>query len=330
MVSERMLRTGVIARRQEASVFNDDPTASVQLDGLLVHRFALAAGKTRKTASVQNDPNLLCVLVRAGAVGVSFTHEPATQWKIDARRGFFLRSSEDYLLNWTDDTEVILVVARERLVTDFGASVDGDRHPLFAESSGLVGPTTGFFAELLGSEVLPGRVAAYALSRLAEEMLGSLFLERSSVGADRVPESPSLYRRALALMAARRAEASWTTAVLAIELAVSPRHLQRAFQAQGTSPSAELRRLRVELAVQLLTQPRYRMLSIADVARYAGFTTIDDLRRAFRIERMPAPSRVRANAAPAETKSVRRARRPDARSFVADSAGVAENQRRGD
>lgn len=279
--------------RVAASVFGAAPTASLVLGDLLVQSFVLEAGTRRRTLSAPNAEQLLCVLVRDGSMAFSLTDDPARRWQIEARRGFFLRGCDDVVISFAPDTSAIVIVAQEQLLAAFGAMA-GEGVPLFADRSALIAAAGGFFDGLLSALVAPKGVAEYALTRLAEEMVGGLFLERSSVGAGRVQAPPSLYRRALSLIAAKRVELSLTPASLALELAVSPRHLQRAFRDQGTTPSAEIRRLRVELAVKLLTQPRYGVLAVADVAQLTGFATVDDLRRALRLEGLPSPSRVRA------------------------------------
>lgn len=279
--------------RRPGEPFAGRPADTLALESVVLKRYELARGAER-VVPTSESPVLHCMLVAAGSVSVAPTLDSRRRHRADAGRGLFLRSRSDYLLAWSDEAEVIVVSAPEAVVAAFGAPLDESDGPLFAGDSALVAPATAYFRSLLSGAARPGRVATYALSRLSEEMVGSLFLERASVGAGPVKVQPSLYRRALALIASRRADSELTVPSLAAELAVSPRHLQRAFSEQGTSPAMEIRRLRVELAVQLLTEQRYDVLSVEEVSRFAGFTSADDLRRAFRLQGEPSPTRVRA------------------------------------
>ncbi|SDQ95791.1 helix-turn-helix domain-containing protein [Microbacterium sp. cf332] len=293
--------------RRSGEPFSGRSAQMLALETVVVKRYALAAGAER-VMPAGGVPVVHSVLVSAGSVSIAPTVDARRRHRADAGRGLFLRSRSDHLLAWSDDAEIIVVSAPEDVVAAFGAPIDDSDGPLFAGDSALLGPAAAYFRSLLDGAARPGRVARYALSRLTEEMIGSLFLERASVGAGPVKVQPSLYRRALALIAARRADPELSVPTLATELAVSARHLQRAFAEQGTSPTEEIRRLRVELAVQLLGDARYDVLSIDEVSRYAGFGSADDLRRAFRLHGEPSPTRVRAQ---------RRSARPERRGLHA-------------
>lgn len=69
------------------------------------------------------------------------------------------------------------------------------------------------------------------------------------------------------------------------------RHVQRMFAEVGSSPAAELRLLRVELAQNMLQDPEYDLLSLAEVAEYSGFRSSAALRRAFVACGLPVPRR---------------------------------------
>lgn len=269
-----------------------EPARALTFDRLSLVRFTLPARSGRLSLRSRKTQQVSCIFVAEGSLSVSFAQLRSRRSDVAPRQGCFLRSRNDYLLSWDGETELIVATMKEELVLAFGATIDDDSL-LFARSSALVDPALAFLRETLTSAVNPSAVATYALSRLSEELVGSLFLERSSIRIDKIQPPPSLFHRALALIASQRAELSLSSATIARQLAVSVRHLQRAFSEQRTSPSAEIRRLRVELAIQLLTEPQYRVLSIADIASFSGFRTVDDLRRSFRLERIPAPSQVR-------------------------------------
>lgn len=88
-----------------------------------------------------------------------------------------------------------------------------------------------------------------------------------------------LVDRARRMIAERAAERAFSTAVLSDELRISPRSLQEAFAAHGSSPAAEIRAERAEIA-RALRESGDRALSSADVARLAGFGSASSMRRA--------------------------------------------------
>jgi transcriptional regulator GlxA family with amidase domain len=74
-------------------------------------------------------------------------------------------------------------------------------------------------------------------------------------------------------------DADLTVDRLAEQVAMSPRHLARIFRAEtGETPAAYVERVRIETAQRLLETTG---LSIDDVARAAGFGTVETMRRAF-------------------------------------------------
>jgi transcriptional regulator GlxA family with amidase domain len=76
----------------------------------------------------------------------------------------------------------------------------------------------------------------------------------------------------------------WTIPELARRVATSPRHLDRLFQAYaGISPLSYLHKIRAAIARELLQQPG---LSVEHIAEMVGFSSAEQLRRAFhRFER---------------------------------------------
>lgn len=285
-------RSATLRRPPTSEELGVDAVAVRVLDDVLIQQLTIPGRTIRKAAGRDEIPLLACILVLSGGVSLSMTHVPSQQWRVGSLQAFFLVSRGDYLLNWSMDAEAIVVSLPEKVVEGFGATVRPHTR-LPSLSSALVEAAIGFFSGLCSAEPVTDRIAGYALTRLSEELVGSLLLESNGAHREHVDARPSLFHRALAMIASRRADPELTPMSLAAELAVSLRHLQRAFHDQGTSPTAEIRRLRVELAVQLLTEERYRVLPIADVSAYAGFRTMDDMRRSFRLAGLPSPSEVR-------------------------------------
>lgn len=94
---------------------------------------------------------------------------------------------------------------------------------------------------------------------------------RSTVAAADLPARLDLaLRRGLAQR--------WGVAEVARALAMSPRTLQQALTARGTSFSAEQRRVRVELAHEMLARPEH---SVAAIAGALGFASLPGFSRFF-------------------------------------------------
>ncbi len=159
--------------------------------------------------------------------------------------------------------------------------------------------TAGFRAfatAVIAREDQGSSISNYAVERLLAEMVLGTLLEQQSVEAS--PRPSSLVERARSLMLVRREDPSFTTAQLAGELHISPRQLQRAFARLDSTPSDMLRRMRAELAESMLRSALYAGLTIDEIARYSGFTTALQLRRALRAEGSESPSELRRGAVP--------------------------------
>lgn len=159
-------------------------------------------------------------------------------------------------------------------------------------STPLTAGLVAFVTSLLTQQQPPTLYTDYLVERIVIEMTFGVLLEsvpRTIVGArDARP-----INRARTLMLLRRAEPEFGIAALAQELHMSTRHVQRVFAAEGSSPAEELRRMRLDLARELLGDPDYDPLSIGEVAAHAGFKTAAAMRRAFAARDMPLPGRSR-------------------------------------
>ncbi len=123
---------------------------------------------------------------------------------------------------------------------------------------------------------------------------------RSTVGVAELPARLDLaIRRGLA----RR----WGVAQVARALAMSPRTLQQALTARGTSFSAEQRRVRIELAHEMLARAEH---SVAAVASALGFSALSSFSRFFSEATGSSPQVHRRRARPA-AQGQTSARNPD-------------------
>lgn len=161
-------------------------------------------------------------------------------------------------------------------------------------NASMVAPTLAFLKAAVEAEGDIASVAAYFMENLVHEMVGGILLEDFGAiigGTTR----PSVFKQALAYIAATAGNSELTPQTLADELSVSVRQLQREFKQQGLTVSETIKRQRVELAVQLLKDPRLEVLSLEKIAEHAGFTSLIQLRRALGEANLGHPSRLRSS-----------------------------------
>lgn len=149
-----------------------------------------------------------------------------------------------------------------------------------------------FAQALVGASVQPTVYTDYLIERLLAEMVFGVLAESSAAVAASRRASP--LEQARSMMVVRRSDPTLRIDEIARQLHMSERQLQRTFAAVGSSPADELRRLRVELATELLTRPEYAALTIEEVAMHSGFGRSSSLRRAFVAYGLPAPSHHRS------------------------------------
>jgi len=90
---------------------------------------------------------------------------------------------------------------------------------------------------------------------------------------------------------------------VADHLGITARYVHKLFEAEETSFSRYVLKLRLEYAHYLLTHPRHAKQTITDIAHAAGFRDLSYFNRCFRRRYDEPPSSVRANARCRPTKS---------------------------
>ena len=167
-------------------------------------------------------------------------------------------------------------------------------------SSQLLHPTVAFAAQLLRSdrEVDPSNLGTYYIERLLQEMLIGLIVDGliDSRRRSAAPTAPDLYRLALSVIQVRSTDSRLTTDVVAEEVHLSRRQLERLFQKNGTSVAAEVRRTRVMQAVSMLQDPQYTALSVDQIGQFVGLSGGSSLARMMSAEGLDSPARVRRRA----------------------------------
>lgn len=203
--------------------------------------------------------------------------------------GLFLPPDAEETLPWDPGSEVLAVWVPELLLREFMEGAMPDTAVLHASPL-----TIGFrtFAQAVVRHSDEGSsMSQYAIERLLAEMTFGALVEQHSVEVGQRPSS--LMERAHSIMLMHREDPHFSTPQLAEELHISPRQLQRAFARAGITPGDLLRRMRVELAESMLRNPLYAALTVDEVARYSGFTSALQLRRALQAEGAPSPTELR-------------------------------------
>nr|MBS1901064.1 helix-turn-helix domain-containing protein [Actinomycetota bacterium] len=151
---------------------------------------------------------------------------------------------------------------------------------------------SAFVTSLLTQQFEPTVYTGYLVERLIVEMVFSVLVEAAPrVAVD--GRKDSSIDRARSLMLVRRAEREFGVEALARDMHMSVRQLPRLFAAEGSAPAEELRRIRVELARELMSDADYAPLGIAEIAEHSGFVDAAGLRRAFALAGLPSPRAVR-------------------------------------
>lgn len=156
----------------------------------------------------------------------------------------------------------------------------------------LTGGLRAFILSLLSQVTDPTPFTDYLVERIVAEMVFGVLVEAAPNGVDNAREARPI-DRLRTLMLIRRADPSFGVDEMARELHVSVRQVQRFFATVGSTPAEELRRLRVDLAQELLADEQYHLLSTEEIAFHSGFVSSAALRRAFTALGLEAPHRRR-------------------------------------
>ncbi|MBX9458228.1 MAG: helix-turn-helix domain-containing protein [Rhizobium sp.] len=143
-------------------------------------------------------------------------------------------------------------------------------------------------AQMLG-ERAAGHIYDLAALAVSASMSGEAEADRASIGGARL----DIAKRHIVK---RLREPDLNVTSIARDQGVTPRYLQRLFEAEGTSFSEFLRDARLDLAFDTLTDRRQDRASISTVAYDCGFSDLSHFNRSFRKRFERTPSDVRAAA----------------------------------
>lgn len=284
------------------------------------HEFGDAVGASRITAAERVCGSVTIWDVRAEAAEVRMRPEPEHR---DSFSFIFVR--EGQVLS-KHRGEPWLVFENALVVAPYGVDrrlrVDGPTRAIAVRvpSSEL----TGFVTELPASpkvlqdqRVLDRALLAfleavmsvsggsaidhYAIEHLVLEMCGAILLDRLGTTWTGSP-STALRDRALAVIAQQCEDAELTPARVARDVQSSLRQLQAVFAEAGVTIAGEIRRHRARLARATLSDNRFDVLTVEQVAERSGFGNATSLRRALHDVYGVSPKdiRRRRDAAPTE------------------------------
>ncbi|MCO1340223.1 hypothetical protein BJH93_15220 [Kocuria polaris] len=279
---------GIVAPRQRAWGATAD---RMEIGASVVQRISVRAGQGTLVPGTRQADLLTLGLVEEGSMELA--REGGTSFTASAGDVFLYRTTERYDVVWNEDVVLLTAGVPLDVIDEFGMDhsvVDG---PVGAET-GLLEPTLRFLGAAADMDEGVTALDAYFVEKLIQEMFGALLLTSRGLRDVVERDAPGLYDRAVALITARRAERDLTPERIASEMNVSLRHLQREFSRHSTSVAATLRRLRVEQAIHLLTDARYDVLSVPDIAFHSGFASPQLLRRALAAHGWGSPLEIRS------------------------------------
>jgi AraC-like DNA-binding protein len=215
---------------------------------------------------------------------------------------------------------LLVVPGGEGVVTPFRGRGDVDRIRLTRSTAETFAPhalaglqffptltrldqaTHSFIRAMMGHSADRRRssIEDYASEQIVLELAGSTLLEHC--GSSWAPGSASsaLRDEAMAVIAQRCADKHLKPEAVAKAVQSSLRRVQAAFAEVGNSIAAEIRRQRGRLARNLLTDSRYDVLSVQQIAEQTGFGTTAALRRALDELYGCGPRELREGRAPVE------------------------------
>ncbi|MGV7216015.1 helix-turn-helix domain-containing protein [Bradyrhizobium sp. UFLA05-112] len=133
-------------------------------------------------------------------------------------------------------------------------------------------------------------------SRLAEQILGVFQLALSPPESDRSPHSHRLYERVREALRDLSNDQELSASTLAEELGISVRYLHALFAQAGTSYGRELQGIRLETAMRMLADERFRRVSVNEIAFRAGYSEPSHFCRRFKEATGITPSSYRTTA----------------------------------
>lgn len=205
--------------------------------------------------------------------------------------GILLHSSHTGSITWNPGAAATIVWVETDSVLENGVTQAST--PLALPANALTAGYRAFAEAVVQGADRMGPVSTYFVERLLLEMALGIMLEQSEIGTP-APTADRPIQRARTLMLLNHHDPAYGVDELAADMHVSLRQLQRIFSAEGTvTPAGALRMLRVEFAEAMLRNPQYDVLSVTQVAGYAGFASAATMRRSLRENGRMSPQAMR-------------------------------------
>lgn len=198
----------------------------------------------------------------------------------------------------TNGTRYLQILIPEDRLIERGVRVHTPRFKLEGSRS-LRAPLRGFALAVADASWSGSQIGEAVAERTIEDLVVGMFLESDGFAMDSDDLRAGLRGRALSEIATKHRDPDLSPTVVAEHLAVSLRHLQRAFEDSGSSIAGAITQKRAETAALLLAAPGALSLTIDEVAKRSGFSSAFELRAAFRSRYGMLPSEYRESASPA-------------------------------
>jgi AraC-like DNA-binding protein len=260
----------------------------VTFGGVRIREFVRAESRAGRPPGAENAGLVGLHSVRSGAIEVA---TPRGVRRFGPREAFMMSHDEAPVTAPVGPLALLSIMVPSEALTDGVALGPGEVRPV-ARTSSLLEPALVFAhrAAAARPDAISG-LGSYYFERLLQEMVMGVAVE----GVDPSPPSngPDLYCRGVAVIDAQLSDPALGARVVATQVRISLRQLQRAFQAHGTTVERQIRRRRVDHAVELLSDRSYDGLSVTQIARHSGFSNGSSLARAMRQEQGTTPAEVR-------------------------------------
>lgn len=228
---------------------------------------------------------LMSGTLRLGLTGrTSETFGPSTAFAVPNWHAFDMVT--------TDMTRGLTVRIPEYRLRDRGIHVRADKFRSSAMGS-LGAPLRAFAASTTNAAWRPSQAALIVAERTFEDLLVGMFLETEGYAMDSTELRAGLRARAISEISASHRARQLNPAAVALQLNVSLRHLQRAFEDSSMTLTSEINRCRTESAALLLSSPGAEGLTVTEVAERSGFRSAFELRSSFKSRFGMLPSEYR-------------------------------------
>jgi AraC-like DNA-binding protein len=275
-------------------------TRSSVIGAVSISMTRMPAGATVLRRSPSSDPRAVDLLLPVEA-SVVVRERGSEQYLVGPRE-------LGWLPNWTPaalyagaSCEIAWIQVPSR-VLDSHPGLAAPLPPRPAPGSALIEPMRAFVQTAVAGSHAVDPLSAH----LFEDLLGAL-LEAAALEARGVQPAggavggvlagaarPTLRAQAVAHIAAFRDSPQLSPQQIARSLRISVRQLQRAFEEAGTTVAAEIRRQRLDSAIEMLTAAEFDGLTVSEIAARAGFRNDAELRRALSSWMGATPSELRS------------------------------------